>query len=117
MSGLILAAMAVVAAAWGLLRRRGLLVLVSAAGVATLGLLAAQEVSPSPNRAVVVSSDVIARIAPFANADEAFAAPEGSEVSVERTHDSYTLIATPDGRGWVPSASVETILPPAMHRS
>ena len=42
MSGLILAAMAVVAAAWGLLRRRGFLFLGAvAAGVASLGLLAA----------------------------------------------------------------------------
>jgi hypothetical protein len=118
MAGLILGGMGLVGMTWSPRRRRRSFVLTLAgASVACLGILAAREVSPPPNRAVVVASDAVARIAPFATAEESFATPEGSTVSIEQTHDGYVLIATPEGRGWVPSGSVETILPTDAHRS
>jgi hypothetical protein len=118
MAGLILVGVGLVGLTWSPRRRRRSFVLTLAgAGLACLGILAAREVSPPPNRAVVVASDVAARIAPFATAEESFTTPEGSTVSIEQSHGSYVLIATPEGRGWVPSASVETILPVDTHRS
>lgn len=117
MSGLIVLAMAVVALAWGLVRKRGFLALAAAGGVAALGLVAARGVSTPIDRAIVVGTDVVARIAPFTTADEAFAAREGSEVSVVSRHGGYTLISTPEGRAWVLNEAVETILPRATHSS
>ena len=112
MAGLILAAAGLIAHSWGLIRRRGFLMLaLGGVGMASVGLLSAAEVTPPPDRAVVVVPDAVARIAPFAKADEAFSVPEGSLVTVERTYDNYTLIAAPEGRGWVPKGGVETILP------
>jgi hypothetical protein len=118
MAGLILAAASLVALSWGRIRRRALLALACAgAGVAGAGFLSAVAVTPPPTRAVVVLPDSVARIAPFAGAEPAFVATEGAVVTVERTFDHYTLIVSPDGRGWVPEAGVETILPATRKRS
>jgi hypothetical protein len=118
MAGLLLAAAGLGALSWRLMRSRGFLVLVlGGAGMASVGLLSAAEVTPPPDRAVVVAPDAVARIAPFAKADEAFSVPEGSLVTVERTYDNYTLIAAPEGRGWVPKGGVEIILPAAGKHS
>jgi hypothetical protein len=118
MAGLTLGAAGVVALSWGLIGRRGLLALgLAGVGLAGVGLLGAVEVAPGPNRAVVVAPDTVARIAPFAQADQAFSVPEGSVVTVERTYDHYSLIAGADGRGWVPEGGLELILPAAGKRS
>ena len=117
-AGLVLAAAGLVAFSWGLIRRRGFLLLaLGGVGMASVGLLSAAEVTPPPDRAVVVASDAVARIAPFAKADEAFSVPEGSLVTVERTYGNYTLIAAPEGRGWVAKGGVEIILPATGKRS
>lgn len=112
MAGLILAGAGLVALFWGLIRRRGFLVLaLGGIGIASVGFLSAVEVTPPPNRAVVVAPNAVARIAPFAKADQAFAVPEGAIVTVERTYGNYALIANPEGRGWIPEGGVEIILP------
>ena len=118
MAGLILTGAGAVAVAWGLIRRSAFVATaVAGAAVAGLGILGAVEVTPGPDSAVVVAADTVARIAPFSRADAAFAVPEGSLVTVERTHDHYVLIAGADGRGWVPERGVELILPGTGKRS
>ena len=118
MAGLILGAAGLVVLSWTRIRRRASLALACAgAGVAAVGFLAAVAVTPPPSRAVVVVPDSVARIAPFAGAEPAFVAPEGAVVTVERTFDHYSLIVSPHGRGWVPEAGVETILPATRKRS
>ena len=118
MAGLVLAAGSLVALSWGVIRRRGFLALaIGGIGMASVGFLSAAEVTPPPDRAVVVAPDTLARIAPFAAAEPAFLAPEGAIVTVERTHDNYALIAAPEGRGWVPKGGVEIILPATGKRS
>jgi hypothetical protein len=118
MAGLILAGAGAVAVAWGLIRRRGFMALALTGVIAAgLGILGTVEVTPGPNSAVVVAGDTVARIAPFAKADEAFSVPEGSLVTVERTYGHYVLIAGAEGRGWVPERGVELILPGEGKRS
>jgi hypothetical protein len=112
MAGLILAAAGVVAFSWDLIRRRGFVALaVVGAGIASAGFLTAIQVTPPPTRAVVVVPDEVARIAPFAQADQAFAVPEGAVVTVERTYQDYALVGGSEGRGWIPSKGLEIILP------
>jgi hypothetical protein len=112
MAGLILGAAGLVALSWGLIRRSGFLALVLAGvGIASAGFVSAVEVTPPPNRAIVVAPDTVARIAPFAKADQAFAVPEGTPVTIERTYGKYALIASSEGYGWVPEGGVEIILP------
>jgi hypothetical protein len=111
MAGLILAAAGVVAFSWDLIRRRGVVVLaVVGAGIASAGFLAAIQVTP-PDRAVVIAPDEVARIAPFAQSEQAFAVPEGAVVTVERTYQDYALVDGPEGRGWIPRKGLEIILP------
>jgi hypothetical protein len=118
MAGLILGAAGLVVLSWSRIRRRAFLALACAgAGVAAVGFLGAAAVTPPPDRAVVVVPDSVARIAPFAGAEPSFVAPEGAVVTVERTFDHYRLIVSPHGRGWVPEAGVETILPATRKRS
>jgi hypothetical protein len=112
MAGLILGAAGLVALSWGVIRRRGFLALVLAGvGIASVGFVSAVEVTPPPNRAIVVAADAVARIAPFATADQAFAVPEGTAVTIERTYGKYALISSSEGHGWVPEGGVEIILP------
>jgi len=116
MAGFGLGAAGLVAFAWALIRRGGLVTLVSAgAAIAGVALLAAMKVAPPPNAGVVISSGAVARIAPFDGADTAFLAPEGASVSVEGNHGDYLLVAADEGRGWVTGKSVETILPANGH--
>ncbi len=114
-SGLI--AGGLVAVAWRLVRIRGLAIFVGTGTlVAAVGLLAVSAIAPSLGSAVVTSPTTIARKAPFAGADPAFVLPEGVNVTVERRHGDYDFVATPEGRGWVPSSGVETILQPSGRR-
>jgi len=118
LGGLGLCAAGWVALAWGLVRRRGLLAMALAGtGIAVLGALSATHAAPPRDGAIVIAADVVARIAPFAKADQAFVAPEGTLVTLERTHGDFTLIAGPDGRGWVLRKDVETIFPESRNRS
>jgi hypothetical protein len=107
-----------IALAWGLVRRRGFLAMALAGtGIAVLSALAAKQVVPAQDGAIVVAADVVARIAPFVKADEAFVAPEGALVTLERTHGDFALIAGRDGRGWVLRKEVESIFPESPNRS
>lgn len=116
--GLTLGAGALAALAWGVLGRRRVLVIALAGfGAATLAVLGAWQVTPPPGQAIVVAAEATARIAPFAAAEPAFSLTEGAPVTIERTHGDYALIAGPEGRGWVPRAVVETILPATARRS
>ncbi len=118
MIGLILAGAGLVALSWGLIRRGGFLALtLGGLGMASVGFLSAAEVTPPPDRAIVIAPDTAARIAPFEKAEQAFTVPEGAAVTVERTYDHYALIACPEGRGWVPEKGVEMILPSTGKRS
>ena len=72
---------------------------------------AAWHTAPRRNDAVVVAAGTVARIAPFDAAETAFVAPEGSQVTIESTHQGYTRIRGDRGAGWVPSSAVETVLP------
>ena len=115
--GLASAAVGLVALAWGVIGRAGLAALLAAGLVlSSVGFVAAVDQSPSPGRAIVVTPDLVARIAPFAEADPAFSAPEGSAVTIERAHGDYLLVAGPEGQGWIPSRGVKTILPAAERR-
>jgi hypothetical protein len=117
MAGLVAIAAAIIALAWGVLRRRGSTVLALAgAALSVLGFLAAVQETPPAERAVVIAPNVTARIAPFDAADPAFFAPEGAVLMVERTHGGYALVAGAEGSGWVPLRDVATILPPAHRR-
>ncbi|HEY2903866.1 MAG TPA: hypothetical protein VGL59_24990 [Polyangia bacterium] len=118
LGGLVAFALGLVALAWGLVQRRGFFVLaIGSALIAGLGFVAGRQTAPPPGRAVVVAANAVARIAPFAQADPAFAPAEGTEVSIERAHDGYTLINTSEGEGWVPNNAVETIVPTGAHHS
>ena len=111
-AGLACFASALVAFGWGLLGRGARWsLLAGGAVVASLCFVAAYALAPSAGRAVVVAPEVVARIAPFAQAEAAFPLPEGALVTIRRAHGDYALVAGPGGEGWVPRAGVETILP------
>lgn len=117
MIGLIWVGFGLIAVAWGAVRRGALMVMLAGGVVcAGIGFVAAVQESPPVRRAIVVAPDVVARIAPFAQADTAFSAPEGSVVTVERTYGDYVLVAGPDGQGWVPRRGVETVIPSPERR-
>ena len=117
LAGLALAAAGVVLLSWGAGgRRRTLGLVMGGVAVASLGFLAAAEVTPSRQDAVVVAASEPARIAPFPAAEAAFPLPEGAAVSVVRAHGDYVLVSAADGQGWLPRSSVETILPGSAHR-
>lgn len=112
LGGLGLAALAVVVGGFASrLRRPALGGFVFGAAVAALSTFAAVGAAPSDRAAVVVASDVVARIAPFAAAEPAFVAAEGSCVTIERTRAGYTWIRSAAGEGWVPSDQIETVVP------
>jgi hypothetical protein len=113
LGGLGLAAAAVVGLGWGV-RRLGFGAFLVGAVVAAASATAAAETGPSPRSAVVVGSDVAVRIAPFAAADPAFVAAEGSQVTIERTRGAYAWVRSSSGDGWIPVDQIETILPPSQ---
>jgi tetratricopeptide (TPR) repeat protein len=76
-----------------------------------LGLQAANHFSRQT--AVVVSAEATARSGPFAEAQSAFTAHDGSELSVVDRHDDWIEVADGAGKtGWLPVKQVE-ILPGA----
>jgi hypothetical protein len=111
-AGLTASAGALTALAWGLLRRRRSIAMsLAGLGIAALAMLGSWDVTPSPGQAIIVAAEATARIAPFAAAEPAFGLSEGAPVTIVRTYGDHALIAVPEGRGWVPRAVVETILP------
>lgn len=78
-----------------------------AAVTGTIGAL----VAPSPSDAVMINP-VVARIAPFDRAEEAFATAEGARVRIEGEHGDWASIRQGTQTGWVPLHDVQRILPP-----
>jgi hypothetical protein len=101
--------------AWGAAgKKRAAGLVVAGLAVAALGLGAAVKVTPSRGDAVVVAAGATARIAPFPGAEPAFFLQEGAPVSVVRAHGEYVLVGAGQGLGWLPRATVETILPGSL---
>ena len=116
LTGLLLSAAGMVWLSWDTARRgRAAGLAIGGIAVATLSFLATGEVTPSREDAVVVVAAEPARIAPFPAAEPAFPLQEGAPVSVMRAHGDYVLISAAEGQGWLPRASVETILPGGAH--
>lgn len=109
LGALALAALAVAGRPWW--RRWTLPWAATALGLALVTGAIAWHTAPRRNDAVVVGAGSVARIAPFAAAEPAFMAPEGSPATIEATHQGYTRIRDDRGVGWVPSSAVETVLP------
>ncbi|HEX3904545.1 MAG TPA: hypothetical protein VH853_17040 [Polyangia bacterium] len=110
--GLGLGAAGLIASVWSFLARWGLAILLVLGGaLACLGFWGVVKVSPSPNLAVVVAQDAVARVAPSAAAETSFMPPEGSLVTIERTQGDYSLVTAAGRQGWVRRTGVETILP------
>jgi hypothetical protein len=114
---LAVAALAATAAAWRVRRRLTLPLAAAALAVALGAGAAAWRTAPRWTDAVVVAPNTVARIAPFAAAEPAFLAPEGSRATIGATHEGYVRIDGERGAGWVPSSAVEPILAPAPPRS
>ena len=109
LGALAVAALAVAGRPWW--RRWAVPSATAALGLAFAAGAIAWHTAPRRNDAVVVGASPVARIAPFAAAEPAFVAPEGSTATIEATHQGYTRIRGDRGVGWVPSSAVETILP------
>jgi len=78
-----------------------LLLVAAAAGATRLGEL---------DRAVVLASDPVLRVAPYASATASSELAPGDIVRVERTHEGFALVRTGAGKsGWVSEASVARI--------
>ncbi len=103
------AAVGLLAAAWGARRRLPRVMLVAGGLASAASLVAAAAVAPSPDAAVVLQP-AVARIAPFERADEAFAAREGSVVELEQEHGEWVRVSAPGGSGWLPKSAVERIV-------
>jgi hypothetical protein len=112
LGGLAAAAVGVAGIAWR--RRRTVGVAMTLGGLA-VGFVAggiAFRVAPDPGAAVVVSS-APATIAPFAGAEPAFVARAGEHVEVEQRRPGYVYVRAQGERaGWLPEASVATVIPP-----
>ncbi len=111
LAALALAAVAATGAAWR--ARRRWTVPTAVAGL-ILGLAAgnaAWRTAPQRTEAIVVGANTVARIAPFASAEEAFVAPEGSRVAIGRIHEGFVRFRSERREGWIPSSAVEPIIP------
>ncbi len=70
------------------------------------------------DRAVVTAKEATARISPVTIAQTAFTLPEGSLVSVVRSHGSFTLIRNLEGhQGWVSRDAITSLMPPGRRRA
>lgn len=110
--GLGLGGAGLVAFVWRFVSRWGLAILLALGGsLAAAGVWGVVKVSPPPNLAVVVTQDAVALVAPSAEAERAFSAPEGSLVTIDRTQGDYSLISAAGRHGWVRRNGVEALLP------
>lgn len=111
LGGLTAACAAVVALAYTRRGRRA----VAAAGIvgATMAIgagVAAHHVAPAESAVVVIKSEP-ARIAPFDDADHAFAARAGETGAIEQRRGTFVYVRVPEGAGWLPSDAVATVIP------
>lgn len=109
LGALALAALAIVGRPWW--RRWALPWAGAALSVALVAGAVAWQSAPRRNDAVVVGASPVARIAPFAAAQPAFVAPEGSAATIEAEHQGYTRIRQGRGVGWVPNSAVAPVIP------
>jgi tetratricopeptide (TPR) repeat protein len=73
---------------------------------------------PEFNRAIVLTANARARIAPASTAAESFALKAGEPVSIANTYGQFILAHTPDGRsGWVARADLARVLPRSSDHS
>ena len=113
LAALALAAATATAAAWRVRPRWTRPAAVLGAAVALAAGGAAWQTAPRATDAIVVGADTVARIAPFASAEQAFVAPEGARVAIQGAHQGFTRIESDRGAGWVPNSAVERIIPPS----
>lgn len=110
-AGALLAGLGASAWAWWPMQRgrTGVIAALGASG-AVLAFSAAIIVSPSRDLAVVVHSDA-ARIAPIADAEEAFTAAEGETVHIDKRRADFFYVRDGDRAGWLPRSAIEPVLP------
>jgi tetratricopeptide (TPR) repeat protein len=83
-------------------------VLVTILSLTALGLQAAGHFSSAT--AVVVADNVTARSGPFDDAQSAFTARDGAELSILDRHDGWVQVADGMGKsGWLPAKQVEVL--------
>lgn len=105
----ILAAAGLVGHAWGG-RRTWSRTLAITGGLAVVAASAAAiRAAPASDLAIVVASDT-ARIAPFAAAEAAFTAPEGTRVRIERERGAFYYVRDGEQTGWLPRGAVEPVV-------
>ncbi|MEW6270534.1 MAG: SH3 domain-containing protein, partial [Thermodesulfobacteriota bacterium] len=62
------------------------------------------------DRAIVLATDPVLRVAPYDSATASAEIVPGDVVRIERVHEGFALVRTRDGRtGWVAGASVARI--------
>jgi hypothetical protein len=73
---------------------------------------------PEFNRAIVITANAPARIAPAGTAAESFALKAGEPVNIADTYGQFILAHTPDGRsGWIARADLARVLPRSSDHS
>ena len=83
------------------------------AAVTLLAVTASFAISwPEFNRAIIITANAPARIAPADTAAESFALKAGEPVSVAKSYGQFILARMPDGRsGWVARADLARVVP------
>ena len=107
----------VVYAVFSARRRTALLVLgilIALAGATFVAVSWAGDSRIALARTSIVTDDAVARSAPAENAQKLTDLKKGAAVRVIASRDDWTLVRLPIGvDGWVPSAKVEPVFPPA----
>ncbi len=105
----ILAAAGLVGHAWGFRRSWSRTLAITGALAVVASSAAAIRAAPASDLAIVVASDT-ARIAPFAAAEAAFTAPEGTRVRIERERGDFYYVREGELTGWLPRGAVEPVV-------
>jgi tetratricopeptide (TPR) repeat protein len=94
-------------------------VIVGVAAVTVLAVAASFAIRwPEFNRAIVITANAPARIAPADTAAESFALKAGEPVTIAKSYGQFILARTPDGRsGWVARVDLARVLPQSSDRS
>jgi tetratricopeptide (TPR) repeat protein len=94
-------------------------IIVGTAAVTLLAVAASFAIRwPEFNRAIIITANAPARIAPAGTAAESFALKAGEPVNLANTYGQFILARTPDGRsGWVARADLARVLPQSSDHS
>jgi tetratricopeptide (TPR) repeat protein len=94
-------------------------VIVGVAAVTLLAVAASFAIRwPEFNRAIVITANAPARIAPAGTAAESFALKAGEPVNIAKSYGQFILARTSDGRsGWVALADLARVLPQSSYGS